>query len=217
MDQPDFLAATRDSYDRTATSYAERFHRHLDDKPIDRSILAAFADLIRRGVNKRVLDVGCGTGFTTALLAERGLDVVGIDLSDNMIAHARRLHPNLDFDVGSMLSLDADHGSVGGVCAWYSIIHVPDTHLAEVFAEFHRVLAPTGRVLLAFQVGDEPRVLTEAFDQHVALTFFRRKPELVARHLSESGFRVTAELIRQADDDGLESTPQAFIIARRTT
>jgi SAM-dependent methyltransferase len=217
MDQPDFLAATRESYDRTAARYAERFHRHLEDKPIDRAMISAFADLIVSGVNKRVLDIGCGTGFTTALLAERGLEAVGIDLSDNMIAHARQLYPDLAFDVGSMLSIDANDGSVGGVCAWYSIIHVPDTHLTGVFAEFHRVLASTGRVLLAFQVGDKPRIVTEAFDQQVALTFFRRQPELVAQQLMESGFRVDAELIRQADDDGLESTPHAFIIARKLT
>ena len=99
--------------------------------------------------------------------------------------------------------------------AWYSIIHVPDGHLAGVFGEFHRVLVPGGLVLLAFQVGDEPRVLTNAFGQDVHLTFIPRQPRWVWDQLSSAGFGVYAELVRQPDDDGFESTPHAYLIARK--
>ena len=215
VDRLDFLAETRESYDRTAARYAERLHDHLDGKPVDQAVLSAFAGLVLRSANTRVLDVGCGTGAATVALADRGVEAFGIDLSPNMIAHARRLNPNLPFSVGSMLGLAAADGSVGGVCAWYSIIHVPDAHLAGAFEEFHRVLVPAGLVLLAFQVGDRPRILTEAFDQEVALTFARRQPEWVAKQLAEAGFRVYTELVRQPDDDGVESTPQAYLIARK--
>lgn len=211
----DFLDATRESYDRTAASYAERFHDHLEDKPVDRAVVSAFAGLVVAGTNKRVADVGCGTGATTAMLAEQGVDVFGVDLSPNMVGQAQRLNPHLRFAVGSMLGLDIADGSVAGVCAWYSIIHVPDAHLAGVFGEFHRILIPAGLVLLAFQVGDASRVLDEAFDQQVSLTFVRRKPERVAKQLADAGFRLYAELVRQPDDDGLESTPQAYLIAQK--
>ena len=84
----------------------------------------------------------------------------------------------------------------------------------ERFAEFRRVLAPGGVVLLAFQVGDEPLVLTDFDGEQVNLTFIRRRPEVVADLLSNSGFRIYAEMVRQADE-GLESTAQAYLIARR--
>ena len=210
--EPDFVTLTRDGYDRSAAHYVARFQDHLDDRPVDRAMISAFAALVNPGA--RVLDVGCGTGVVTAALAAAGLDVIGIDLSPNMIAQARGHHPGLSFQVGSMLELDAEDGSLGGLCAWYSIIHVPDSHLAAVFAEFHRVLAPAGVVVLAFQVGDEPRVLTDFDGAQVNLTFIRRQPAAVADLLSKSGFRVYPELVRQPDD-GLESTPQAYLIARR--
>ncbi|BBX87492.1 class I SAM-dependent methyltransferase [Mycolicibacterium aubagnense] len=210
--EPDFVTLTRDGYDRSAAHYVARFQRHLDDRPVDRAMIGAFAALVHPGT--RVLDVGCGTGVATAALAVAGLDVTGIDLSPNMIAQARRHNPGLSFRVGSMLDLDVSDCSVGGLCAWYSIIHVPDTHLPAVFAEFHRVLAPGGVVLLAFQVGEEPRVLTDFDGARVNLTFIRRQPHAVADLLSKSGFRVYAELVRQLDD-GLESTPQAYLMARR--
>jgi 2-polyprenyl-3-methyl-5-hydroxy-6-metoxy-1,4-benzoquinol methylase len=47
-------------------------------------------------------DVGCGTGRITAHLRQLGVDVFGIDLSPGMIEVARRDHPGLRFDLGSM-------------------------------------------------------------------------------------------------------------------
>ncbi len=215
VDQPDFLIRTRDGYDRTAADYAERFHHHLDDKPVELAVLSAFAGLINKGPNRQVVDVGCGTGATTDLLHSHGVDPVGIDLSPGMIAEARRLNPALAFRVGSMTSLDTADDSVGGVCAWYSIIHIPDSHLGDVFSEFRRVLTPGGLVLLAFQVGDEPLVLTEAFGHDVHLTYARRRPQDIRKMLADNGFDVYAEVVRQPDDNDVESTPQAFVIARK--
>ena len=85
--EPDFLQRTRNGYDLTAAMYAERFHAHLHDKPLDQAMLAGFAGLIER--QRVVADVGCGTGATSRMLADLGLDVLGIDLSPNMIAEAR--------------------------------------------------------------------------------------------------------------------------------
>jgi ubiquinone/menaquinone biosynthesis C-methylase UbiE len=215
VEKPDFLASTRDSYDRAAANYAEQFHRHLDDKPVDLAMVSAFAGLVSKGRNKRVIDVGCGTGATTVLMNGCGVDVSGIDLSPNMVFQARRLSPGVPFSVGSMTNLDAADESLGGICAWYSIIHVPDEHLPSVLGEFHRVLVPGGLALLAFQVGDTPRILTNAFGHNLHLTFIRRQPPWVRDQLVRAGFAVYAELVRQPDDDGLESTPQAYLIAQK--
>lgn len=215
VDRSDFLAVTRDGYDRTAAPYAERFHRHLNDKPLDLAMLSAFAALVSRTPNRRVVDVGCGTGASTAILSGHGVEAFGIDLSPNMISQAQRLNPELSFRSGSMLNLDVPDADVGGVCAWYSTIHVPDDDLDLVFEEFHRVLIPGGLVLLAFQVGDQARVLREAFGHKVELTFFRRHPGDVTERLERAGLRRHAQLVREPDGDGFESTPHAYVIARK--
>jgi ubiquinone/menaquinone biosynthesis C-methylase UbiE len=209
----DYLRLTRDGYDLTASAYAERFHNHLHDKPLDLAMLSAFAGLIGRG--GVLADVGCGTGATTAMFAQLGLHVCGIDLSPNMIAEARRINPGLEFRVGSMTSLDLEDASVDAVSAWYSTIHLPDESLPQAFSEFERVLRAGGHVLLAFQVGDQPRILTSAFGEDVALTFYRRRPAAVAETLTVAGLQLYAQLVREPDDDGLESTPQAYLIARK--
>ena len=214
MTDLDFLDTTREGYDLTATEYAERFHHHLQDRPLDRAMLTGFAGLA--GPDAIIADVGCGTGATSRMLSDIGMDVVGIDLSPNMIATARRLNPGLHFQVGSMTNLDFEDGLFDGICAWYSVIHIPDELLPRVFSEFHRVLRPDGVALVAFQVGDQPRTFKEMFGEQVSLTFYRRQPDTVALLLDEAGLEPYAGLVREPNDDGFESTPHAYLIARRT-
>ena len=209
-----FLEDTREGYDLTAAEYAERFHNHLHDRPLDRAMLAGFAGLV--GLDGVIADIGCGTGATSRVFADIGLDVVGIDLSPNMIAEAQRLNPGLRFQVGSMTNLDFDDGRFDGICAWYSVIHVPDELLPQVFSEFHRVLRPGGVALVAFQVGDQPRTFKEMFGERVSLTFYRRQPDTVAVLLDEAGLEPYAGLVREPNDDGFESTPHAYLIAQKS-
>ncbi|SDK50111.1 Methyltransferase domain-containing protein [Actinopolyspora mzabensis] len=218
MDDHDFVRRTRWSYDAAADTYTEWIRGELAAKPLDRAVLDGFAELARNA-DGPVLDVGCGPGRVTAYLAEHGLAVSGTDLSPGMIAAARRSHPELRFTEGSMRALDHGDGELGGLVAWYSIIHVPDEHLPEVFTEFRRVLAPGGYVQLAFQVGDGIKHRTEAGGHEVSLDFHRRRPEHVAELLHRAGLVPRARLLREPDEDGdfPEETQQAFLLARKAS
>ncbi|MFZ4271404.1 class I SAM-dependent methyltransferase [Streptomyces arboris] len=216
----DFQRTTRDSYDAIAPAYAEFSRGELAAKPLERGVLAVFAELAAAGGGGLpVADVGCGTGRVTAHLSELGLgvDVFGIDLSPQMLAAARQEHPGLRFEEGSMLELGLPDASLGGLLAWYSTIHVPDEELPRAFAEFHRVLAPGAPVQLGFQVGDEPLRMTEALGEEVSLVFHRRQPERVAALLRAAGLEVRAVVRKERDTEGPfpERTPQGFVLARR--
>ncbi|MEW1755762.1 class I SAM-dependent methyltransferase [Streptomyces cyaneofuscatus] len=216
----DFQRTTRDSYDAIAPVYAEFSRGELAAKPLERGVLAVFAELAAAGGGGLpVADVGCGTGRVTAHLSELGLglDVFGIDLSPQMLAVARQEHPGLRFEEGPMLALGLPDASLGGLLAWYSTIHVPDEELPGVFAEFHRVLAPGAPVQLGFQVGDEPLRMTEALGEEVSLVFHRRQPERVAALLRAAGLEVRAVVQKERETEGPfpERAPQGFVLARR--
>jgi len=211
--EPDFVTLTRSSYDVMAVEYDEHFRDALAGRPWDRAVLAVFAELVRTRSPGPVADIGCGTGHQTAFLHGLGADVFGMDLSPGMLAVARKQHPGIRFSVGSMLALELPDGCLGGVSAYYSTIHVPDDGLSTVLAEFARVLAPGGHLLLAFQVGDEPLRLTEAFGHRIALEFHRRRPERMAEMVEEAGLVVRSRLVREAEED--ERTTQAYVVARK--
>ncbi|SES38032.1 Methyltransferase domain-containing protein [Streptomyces sp. yr375] len=211
---PGFLAATRTFYDAVAEDYADHFRDELADRPLERAVLAVYAELV--GAGGRVADLGCGPGRTTGRLAALGLGMSGLDISESMLAIARRENPGIRFERGSMLKLDGHaDGSLDGVVSFYSSIHTPADELPALFAEFHRVLAPGGHLLLAFQVGDEPRVFDRPWDRPVTLAFERRRPERMAELLTSAGLAVRSRTVREAETDLGESSPQAFLIARR--
>jgi SAM-dependent methyltransferase len=213
MTEPSFLRDTRAAYDAVAADYAERFLTELDGKPLGRAMLAAFAELVRAAGAGPVAEVGCGPGHVTAHLDALGISAFGIDLSPAMVALARSAHPGLRFEEGSMTALDLPDGGLGGVVAWYSIIHIPADHLPAVLAEVHRVLAPGGLLLLAFQVREEVMHLAEGLGQAMSLDFHPWQPDTVAELLARAGFVVEARLLREPDET--ETVPQAHLLARR--
>ncbi|WP_037912135.1 class I SAM-dependent DNA methyltransferase [Actinacidiphila yeochonensis] len=217
MTEPDFLRATRASYDAMAADYAERFRAELVAKPLDRAVLAGFAELVRAGGGGPVADIGCGTGRVTAYLDAQGLPVFGIDLSPGMLAQARQTYPGLRFVEGSMLALDLPDASLAGILAWYSVIHVPPAHLPAVFAEFHRTLEPGGYLQLGFQLGDEVAHRTDGFGHPVDLHFHRLRPDVLSRLLADAGLVEYARTTRRRDDEEPfpEKTPQGFLLARK--
>ncbi|HEX4248281.1 MAG TPA: methyltransferase domain-containing protein [Pseudonocardia sp.] len=209
----DCLGVIRASYDTVAVDYAELLESAHVDSPWERAVLATFAELVLRAGGGPVVDLGCGPGRLTGYLASLGLSVSGIDLSPGMVAEARRRHPELRFDEGSMTALALPDGGLAGLVTWYSIIHLPPELLPGVFAEQHRVLAPGGHLVLGIKVGDDAVHLSHAYGHPLSLDVYRLRPEHVADLLREAGFEVRAELRREPE--GAENTPQAYLFARK--
>ncbi|WP_410819967.1 class I SAM-dependent DNA methyltransferase [Micromonospora sp. 050-3] len=212
MHLDDWLPATRTSYDTVAVSYAHLVRDLLAEAPYERAALASFAELVQAAGGGPVADVGCGTGRITAHLHTLGVDAFGIDLSPGMIDVARRDHSELRFEVGSMTDLDLADGSVAGLVAWYSLIHIPDDQIGVVLAHFRRVVRPGGPLLLGFHVGDETTLKTEGYGGHpMNVRVHRRQPAQVAAWLRQSGFTIDS----QTTVTSAESRLGGIIVGRR--
>ncbi|OXM45612.1 SAM-dependent methyltransferase [Amycolatopsis thailandensis] len=210
----DYLDTTRTAYDTVAADYAELLRDHLAGSTWDRAMLGAYAELVQAAGGGRVAEIGCGTGRITDYLHGLGLDVRGVDLSPGMLAVAREWYPHLDFEIGEMPGLSIQDGALAGVVAWYSIIHTPRERLPEIFADFHRILAPGGHLMVAFQVGDEVRHIEHAYGHDITCDAYRLSPEKIAGQLGEAGFSVLSKLVREPSGE-FENTPQAYLIARK--
>lgn len=207
-------AETQTSYDRIADEYARQIYGELAGKPLDRAILDRFAERLRgRGV---VCDMGCGPGQIGRYLADRGLLVVGVDLSPGMVAQAAALNPDVTFRVGDMTALDEPDGAWAGIAAFYSIIHVPPGDIVAALTEMRRVLQPDGLLLLAFHTGDEVVRSEELMGQAVALDFWFYTPEQMRRWLGEAGYGVEEIIEREPYAPDVEhQSRRAYVLARK--
>lgn len=133
-------------------------------------------------------------------------------LSPGMIEMARCDPPGLRFELGSMTDLNLGDGSIAGLVAWYSLIHIPDTQIGMVFQHFHRVLQPGGPLLLSFHIGDTSKVKTEGYGGHpMKGTVHRRQHSQMIGRLNEAG--VTVDEHRTLTS--AESSLGGILLARR--
>ena len=117
-------------------------NRRLNSDPV----LWEFAGDVR-GLS--VLDAGCGTGYLSAKLRDRGARVTGVDLAGRMIEIARANHPGIDFRVDSCTELaTCADGQFDLVVANYVLMDTPE--LSATMRAFARVLKPGGAAVLVF-------------------------------------------------------------------
>jgi SAM-dependent methyltransferase len=117
-------------------------NRRLNSDPV----LWVFAGDVR---GLAVLDAGCGTGYLSGKLCDRGAHVTGVDFAGRMIEIARADHPGIDFRVDSCTELaTCEDEQFDLVIANYVLMDTPD--LLATMRAFARVLKPGGAAVLVF-------------------------------------------------------------------
>ena len=206
-------AELRAAHDVLAPVYAERLATILDEMPVERALLGLFAELVHAaGPGTCVADLGCGTGRLAPFLAERGLSPCGVDLSLEMVRHARRDHGRYPFAVADVRALPFEDASLDGALGWYSLMYLAPAERGAAFTEIARVLRPGGHLAMAFKEGDDAvrrggATLGVGFD-----VYWHSRPEVAGR-LDAAGLDVVLWAGRPAEPDELQ--PQAYVVARR--
>jgi SAM-dependent methyltransferase len=202
------------SYDVLAEQYAKKMLNELDHKPFDREVLDSFFAKVRDAGN--IVDLGCGPGQVGRYLSDKGGRVAGLDLSTTMVELARSFHPGMTFRQGDMLALPFSDGSLAGLIAFYSIIHLDESELDAVFAEMRRVLEPGGLLLVSFHIGRETRHFDTLWGTRVDVDFHFFIPDEIRAMLTAAGMEVLEVLERGPYPEAIEAqTRRCYLLAGR--
>lgn len=204
--------ASPDRVKRIYSLIADEYTRRYCDDRFDTPIVAALIEVLPRGGH--VLDVGCGPGTFTQLLSDEGFEVVGIDLSPDMLAQAKRRSPHVALHEMDMRTLEFDDTSFDGILAAFSLIHIPDNEISQVLSEFHRVLRPNGALLIIGQLGEPDHVENEplASGEQIFVNFFEL--DRLETHLEAADFRIDVLSSRPTNDSDSMSDGIAWALAR---
>ena len=160
-------AAVHDAFESRAETWSAKYHAGgpLTDR------IAAFVSVAQQQVpaGGRILDLGCGTGVLANALAEAGFTVQGCDISEGMIAQAKRVEKEgLTFQhlAPEWTRLPWPDGTFDAVVASSVLEYVPD--LGLVFDEVARVLVAGGSFMASVPSIDTPRRRVEKLVRPVA-------------------------------------------------
>lgn len=112
----------------------------------DPDVLKGFISYMQMEKGKKYLDVSCGSGNYTVALHKQGHEIIGLDISEEMLKKARAKDPSLPLLQGDAHKLPFEDSLFDGVFCVHAMHHYRD--LETVFAEMYRVLAPGGKLLI---------------------------------------------------------------------
>ncbi|MFI6861080.1 class I SAM-dependent methyltransferase [Streptomyces sp. NPDC050421] len=198
MPEPGSAADVVRTWNARADRYLRLFRDELDGKPFDREMLRAFAG--RVGEGGRVYDAGCGPcGHVTELLAVRGLDVLGIDLSPRCVALARQEKPGCRFAV--MDQRDIAEERLDGLVSYYSLHDQPKRDLATTLTSWAAVLRPGGQLLIVAKEGTGDEVINDPLGGDLRVYWAEFTAYELRTAAGDAGFRVDDCTVREAYDD----------------
>jgi SAM-dependent methyltransferase len=172
-------AHVREAYAARSAEYSSLFGSIEAAAEHDREHVLAWA----QDVGGRIIDIGCGPGQWTNYLSERGVDVEGVDPVPEFIDHARQRYPGIAYRIGHADRLGVERASLGGVLAWYSLIHTEPAQIGAPLTEFARCIRPGGGVAIGFFEGPE----LVPFDHAVTTAYFW-PIGLLSSHVERAGF-----------------------------
>jgi SAM-dependent methyltransferase len=140
-------------YNRRAPEYEQMWHRKDALRQAEQSVMASVLRQCFQG--RRVLEVACGTGFWTAVIAEVAGHVCAIDASPQMLALAQEKglpRHRVEFRQGDAFALETVAGEFNAGLANFWFSHVPKMRMEEFLREFHRRIGLGAVVFMADNV-----------------------------------------------------------------
>jgi ubiquinone/menaquinone biosynthesis C-methylase UbiE len=204
---------TRQAYNVAAQKYHDLFHNEMNEKEYDRKLLNDFASRFTK--DSLVCDAGCGPSAQIgSYLFEKGIKVIGVDISEKCVELARLNKPEMKFECADIGSMPFDNNTFDGLISYYSITNTPKIYVNKLFVEFRRVLKPGGYLLVAVKAGTTEGFVDELLGIKTKNYFSLFTKEEIVSYFRDTGF--TLEFIEQRNPYDFEiSNERIFAIGKK--
>ncbi len=163
-----------------------------------------------------VLDAGCGPGRESMVFHQKGIHVIGVDLSEGLLKVAKERNPEVEFVKANFLQLPFNDDTFDGVWSHASLVHLETIgDVQKALVEFYRVLKQGGLVYVSVKAQQESKktaVVSDSLSKHER--FFRYyTPKELTSLMVGAGF----EMISSSIEEDLHGRAQKWIesIARK--
>lgn len=202
-------------YDANASDYASK-----TDHFVRTEIIGQFLTLLP-STSAKVLDAGCGVGKTTRTLAEKGLDLIGVDISEGLLKEAKKRAPSLTFIKGDMRSLGFPDNKFDGIFAQASLVHLESLDdVSKTLMEFNRVLTTQGVLFFSVKAKrgeDETEIVTDKLSNHPRFFRYYTQDQLTSlltkHHFEVVNIKQENETIQ--DPNGRPEVDWIFVFAKK--
>jgi ubiquinone/menaquinone biosynthesis C-methylase UbiE len=194
-------------YSAISGKYAAAFRDTSDN-------LEAFLRLIEPG--GFVLDVGCGPGIDARYIVSRGYSVRAIDVSQKMVALARRNAPAAVVERRDVRKLRLRPESIDGILTSFSLIHLQKSEVPFVLDSFRKWLKPHGALYVGFQGGTpEEKTVREPLDPRRTVFLNIMSEGEMQSMLERTGFEILESFTRPSQSGQEFSYDKRTVIARK--
>jgi len=179
------VAQTLEIYDRDARLFLTRWGTPRYKRPV---LLDEW--LTRVPTSGVLLDLGCGGGQDTRYLSAAGYRIIGLDRTRSLLQFGKACAPSVPFILADMRSLPVRTGSLDGIWAAASLVHLPKAVATEVLVKLRHCLRPGGVLAATVTYGTRSRILERGW---IPGRYFARwsKAEL-ARAVRRAGWDIVA-------------------------
>jgi len=138
-----------------------------------------------------ILDTGCGAGNNSVFLSNFGHNIIGIDLSDNMLSIAKTKQSDAVFKKMDMCELDFPRNYFDGVIASYSVCHLPKNKVLKFLQSVYDVSKTKAYFFIETYIGKSEEItITEPLNSELTIDFNIMSEQEINRLLKSAGFKI---------------------------
>ena len=162
----------------------------------------------------KVLDLGCGSGVPARFLSSRGLGVLGVDVSPDMIELAHRQDPHGLFFCAEMDEIRWPSYGFHGACSFFSFLHLPKRRVKKLIKDVHEWLVPGGVFAITVVEGEGEGLCENFMGKGIPIYLSYYKQLEFCDMLKAAGFVVEDTRRLEVKTDNFDETEFFFFASK---